>query len=78
MSNLQIVPWQNSLPWVGVGIFVRGASDEKKKNTKQTNALKFHCWLYGKRIAFVVYLFHTIDHVTKMLVFDINLIQEPM
>ena len=22
VSNLHIVPWQNSLPWVGVGIFV--------------------------------------------------------
>ena len=49
----------------------RGASPEKKKTkqSKQTN---------GKRVPFVVYLFDTTDHVTKMLVFEINLIQEPM
>jgi len=68
VSNLHIVPWQNSSPWVGVGTFVSGASAKKKK---KTNALKSHCWLYGKQITFVVYLFHTIEHVTKMLVFEI-------
>ena len=45
-----------------------GASAEKKKKRKP---LKSHCWLHGKRITFIVYLFHTIDHVTKMLVFEI-------
>ena len=55
------------------GYFWEGSFCGKEKN-KQTNALKSHCWLYGKHIAFVVYLFHTIDQVTKMLVFEINLI----
>ena len=36
VSSLHIVPWQNSLPWVGVGIFVSWASAEKKKKNQRT------------------------------------------
>ena len=41
VSNLHIVPWQNYLPWVGLGIFVSGASAEKKKKNKRTEISQF-------------------------------------
>ena len=39
VSNLHIVKWQNSLPWVAVGIFVSWASAEKKKKKRTESSL---------------------------------------